>query len=303
MQLYSRAKINLCLKVLGQTKSLHLLESVVVSIDIYDTIFVNSRSDKKVTTKFFDLAQKSKVVQIEPTSNVVQNLLEYIVSKYDLCGFDIQIYKSIPTMAGLGGSSSNAGSILFALKQLYNLQFDYRDIVKFGSDIPYMIDGGLGVIRGFGEQVQHCECDKEYNVVILKNGKVSTKECFLRYDKLQQSVDAKHYSQTNVSNSNYINTNLIANAWQKGDISKLPTLATNDLINAANSINPSILADIDTLYNCGAVYANMSGSGAACFGIFADDLDTTNLLAKLSTNNEYVVLTKSKNFGTTIIES
>lgn len=344
----------------SQLDTIHELDSIAMSVDLFDTIKMHKRQDKKINVKFNNMS-------IADRQNTVKKVLEWAINKYNICGYDIMIKKGIPTMAGLGGSSSNIGSILYVLQRLYNLEYDYREIVQFGSDIPYMINGGGARIQGIGEIVRQFDCNKEYNIAILMNGKVSTKECFNNFDNnysngmkiadlpgvdelkrtaeidhpqvikvLQQGIDEYRkkaklktepriyfdlpmglvksdndenllikYNFDDPANTEYFEQSELRKQkiiQRQKELGILEHLCSNSLIYSAKRLNKSIDDNIKNLYDCGAIYANMSGSGAACFGIFSDNIDMHSILEKIKKNAEFCCITKTKSLGTDILD-
>ncbi|MCL2598665.1 MAG: hypothetical protein FWD76_01985 [Firmicutes bacterium] len=336
VQIKSFAKINLSLLVKGfetgvQTKSQaaivggalqecavsqetikkkHLLDSVAMSIDLYDMIQIAPRTDERVEVVFENF-------EIAPHKNTVKICLEKFVKRFGLCGFDICIKKQIPEMSGLGGSSANLASILCLLAKQYGIQYhshtqEYKrgnmpskyymrmthsELADFGSDVPFMMQGGLGRIQGVGDRVDFFACGQKYKVVLARQGIVPTQLCFETYDKF-----VPIYGEDN-GTKEYPNPNnaKVVECLLTGKIGWLKTVAHNALVRSANSINPHIASNIDTLYQGGAVYATMSGSGSACFALLDNDFDTQEVLKKLRQSNDFVYECNTVECGTQII--
>ncbi len=110
----SYAKINLALNVVGKSKKLHKIESIVAFVSLHDEIFI-----KKIRSKFHNISFRGKFSKNIGRNNTVSKLLEILEKKKLLKQkFYIKITKNIPQKAGFGGGSMNAASILkFLIKK------------------------------------------------------------------------------------------------------------------------------------------------------------------------------------------
>mgnify|MGYP001623753385 FL=1 len=106
----SWAKLNLSLNISGVSGGYHLLDSVVCSVDICDTVCAKARSDALVNVYMHGLGSEN----IPPEKNNAVRAGEAFVAAFGTRGADIDIYKDIPLGAGLGGSSADAAGVLNA---------------------------------------------------------------------------------------------------------------------------------------------------------------------------------------------
>ena len=115
MKIKSFGKINLNLRVLDElVNGLHKIESLIVPIDLYDVIEIKEiNNDKDIIT--FDSMDISENNTVSRSLNLLREINDF--SKY----FEINITKNIPTESGLGGGSSNSGTLLSKLSEVYNL--------------------------------------------------------------------------------------------------------------------------------------------------------------------------------------
>ena len=124
MHLYSPAKLNLNLEVKTEVRDgLHTLESLFIPIDLCDEIEINESEnnvDEITFTPEIELTGKST---IEKSLDLLRE--ENNFSKH----FLINVTKNIPTESGLGGGSSNAGTILNYLSSEYNLNLPSNDLI------------------------------------------------------------------------------------------------------------------------------------------------------------------------------
>ena len=104
----SYAKVNLALNVVGKSKSLHLIESIISFLDLHDEIKI-----RKIKAKNHKISFLGKFSYGIKPRNTISQLLEYIDKKKLLKNkYQIVIKKNVPSMAGLGGGSMNAASII-----------------------------------------------------------------------------------------------------------------------------------------------------------------------------------------------
>lgn len=150
----SYAKVNLSLNVTGAAGGYHLIDSVLASIDIYDTVCVKPRGDRLVNVYMHGLGSEN----ILPERNNAVRAGEAFVSAFSTKGADIEIYKDIPMGAGLGGSSADAAGVLNAMAALYKVTD--RAALKgladaLGSDTGYMLGGGFARVAARRARLSH----------------------------------------------------------------------------------------------------------------------------------------------------
>ena len=135
----SHAKINLALNIIGKSKRLHKIESIVAFLDLYDEIEIKKVDYKDHKIKFlgkFSSGIKSK--------NTVSQLFENIEKKKLLKNkYQVIVKKNIPTKAGLGGGSMNAANILnfFVKKKLIKVK--KKEIIDLSNSIGSDVILGL----------------------------------------------------------------------------------------------------------------------------------------------------------------
>ena len=112
------AKVNLSLNISGTSGGMHLIDTVVAPVDIYDTVCAKPRADTLVNVYMHGRGSES----IPPEANNAVKAGEAFVAAFGTRGADIEIYKDIPMGAGLGGSSADAAGVLNALAKLYKIK-------------------------------------------------------------------------------------------------------------------------------------------------------------------------------------
>jgi len=175
--------------------------------------------------------------------------------KFNLPPVDIHLHKIVPMGAGLGGGSADAAFTLMLLNSLFELKIPRDELTvlatTLGSDCAYFIYNEPMIGSGRGEILKPCSMSLKgkYVVVIKPNIHISTAEAF-RALKPQQPKRA------------------IENIVLKYPIEDWRNNITNDFETTVFEQHPQIKEVKRNLYDKGALYASMSGSGSSVFGIF-----------------------------------
>lgn len=177
MFLKAPAKINLFLEVGEKEDFLHPLVSLVDLVSLYDYIWIKKAKNTRIS---FD-SQWSI-----PQENTVSKLIGILKNFYDF-DVEIKIKKIIPPGSGLGGGSSDAGTVLIGLNKLFNFKMKIDDMIKIafkvGSDVPVFTYGKRCIISGYGEKILPCKNFKLFYLIIVPNFNVSTKDVYDQLDK------------------------------------------------------------------------------------------------------------------------
>src|SRR5690554_1393578 len=171
------AKINLCLTIKGKQNKMHLIDTIVTNINVFDEIIVKKRTDEKIFVTYDNLSE-----QIENDTAKKAALL--LQKKYSLKGVDINIKKNIPFSAGLGGSSADAAGVAKCMQKLFSIKLDKQVLLQMGSDTPYMFNGGDARITGLGENIESLTLPPLKYAVLICPGGVNTKKAYELYDKI-----------------------------------------------------------------------------------------------------------------------
>ncbi len=248
------AKVNLTLDIIGTNGGYHLLNSLVTSIDVYDTVIVSPRKDECVTVKV-----KGISAECEMRDNVAFKTAKLFMEKTGASGVDIVIEKTIPVGAGLGGSSADIAGVLKAMKSLFLSDTDILQLANdLGSDSGYMLNGGYAVMKGRGNEITRYDVDKIfYYLIITGESKVSTKDSYNKFDQMG-------YSQPPCTES-------ALTALMNDDQETFGKVVKNDLYPASLFFVPQMEEDISALKNSGAVISQMTGSGSSVYGVFTDE--------------------------------
>lgn len=244
------AKINLTLDVLGNKDGYHEIESLVASVNVYDTVTVRKRREN-----FISVAFRGEPISVSPLNSNAYFAAKEFKNKYECGGVDILIKRNITAAAGLGGSSADIAGTLLALKKLFGVSESVEHIAnKLGSDVAYMMHGGYAVMRNRGEKVEYLtDIKTKFHLLLLKGTcGVSTADCYAKYDELGRT---------------YFKATQIATRFlREKDADKLFGTIKNDLYEGAKTIKPEIEEDLNVLKEFGA--AAMTGSGSAIYMLF-----------------------------------
>mgnify|MGYP006096289975 CR=1 FL=1 len=246
----SPCKTNLGLKILNRrTDGYHNILSIFIELTLYDSLQFSPSEELSINFNNADI----------PDSNSVRDAVN-IISKYCnvVIKHKITINKKIPIGGGLGGGSSNAAYTLMALNDIYNLNLSNNNLeklaCKIGSDVPFFIKGGIKKISGTGNIIKDMNGafikDKVF-LLVMPNFSISTKWA---YNKIKKQL----YRQKNTSKFPPLDDKV---DW---------TLFENDFEHIICLAYPEILNIKDILYNSGALYSGLSGSGSTMFGIYND---------------------------------
>ena len=143
------AKLNLFLHITGRRPDgYHLLQSVFMLIDWYDTLHFEVRSDGQITREDLN-------VPLPPDDLITRAARLLKQSTGTSQGAHIAIEKSIPAQAGMGGGSSDAATCLLALNKLWGLGLSVKQLAKLGlalgADVPFFLHGHNAWVEGVGE--------------------------------------------------------------------------------------------------------------------------------------------------------
>lgn len=265
----SPAKLNLTLEITGIEGGFHLLDSVVVTIDIFDAVTVRKRTDGRVAISMRGMGSEG----IPPEANNAARAASLFVERFSTGGADIFIDKNIPMGAGLGGSSADAAGVLNALSQLYGTGFEgiaeIADMV--GSDTRYMLSGGWARMCGRGNVLRPIESAMALNfLIIAPYSGVSTAQCYKKYDELACGASG--------------NSAAAQAALESGDYFALCKSFYNALYAPARLINPEAERALSEALSLSPDGAAMTGSGSAVFAVFPGEEECRRAKSRYSGN-------------------
>jgi len=273
------AKINISLDIVGKREDgYHLLRMIMQTINLYDLININKISNG------IELSCDKPYVPTD-CKNIAYKAAQLFMDTYNIkSGISIEINKNIPVAAGLAGGSTDAAAVLRAMRSIFNIDADDKELIelglKLGADVPYCIVGGTALCEGIGEQITTLELFKDKILVLVKpNFGVSTKEVYKNFD--MEKV-FKHPD-----------TEALMEAMRKNDLEFVSKNMKNLLENVTLK-KYSILKNIkDLIIRDGALGAMMSGSGPSIFGFFDDSIKAQQCFENLKKKYDETYITRT----------
>ncbi len=195
MKLIANAKINFTLDIKGKREDgYHLLDSVMQSVSLCDTVTVNKSDLICVSCSDGEISGEGNIA-----FKAAKTFFEFTEI---FGGADIYIEKKIPKAAGLGGGSADAAAVIVGLDRLYKTNLSVESLceigLKVGADVPFCIMGATARVKGIGEIIEPLPSFPERYLVIVKNGeKLSTKDM---YEKIDGMGDMPLYTDKFIEN-------------------------------------------------------------------------------------------------------
>ena len=170
------AKLNLFLHITGRrTDGYHLLQSVFMLIDWYDTLHFDLRNDGQISREDLN-------VPLPPDDLITRAARLLQQSTGTALGAHIAIEKSIPAQAGMGGGSSDAATCLLALNKLWGLGLSVKQLaemgLKLGADVPFFLHGHNAWVEGVGEIMAPISLPPAQFVVVKPSEGLETAKIF-----------------------------------------------------------------------------------------------------------------------------
>lgn len=265
------AKINLGLNIVERrSDGYHNLQTVFYPVPLNDALEVQPMDEGFPSDVDCDL----KLTNIPVEGDERRNL---VVRAYDLLKQDFpqlprvhaHLYKSIPTQAGMGGGSSDCVAMLLLLNRQFGLGLSEPQLVgyaaRLGADCPFFVLNSPAYAEGIGERLTPISLSLKgwWLAVVRPDIPVSTKEAFALIRPQQPELCCRDVVQQPVS------------TWRH--------VLVNDFEQSVFARHPEIGAIKDRLYEQGAVYAAMSGSGSAVFGLFREAFDLDSMFLGMFT--------------------
>jgi 4-diphosphocytidyl-2-C-methyl-D-erythritol kinase len=250
---FPNSKINLGLSITAKrADGYHELETVFYPVGLQDMLEIVHSND---STKPIQFSHTGLAIPGDETQNLC--VKAYLLLKKDfpsIPSVKMHLHKHIPMGAGLGGGSSDGTAVLKLLNQLFNLGLNTNQLVNYaaqlGSDCPFFVHDTACHATGRGEILQPYPCDlANYKIALIHPGiHVSTAWAF---GELQPHVKEK---------SIYDIVAQPIESWK--------ATLVNDFEAPIFAAHPILQNIKNELYDQGAIYASMSGSGSSIFGIF-----------------------------------
>lgn len=257
---YPNAKINLGLNIVEKRPDgYHNLETVFYPINIQDALEVTTSESENE----YSLTISGTPIEGDPENNLVVKAYKLLKQDFpEIPGINIHMYKHIPTGAGLGGGSADAAFMIKLLNEKFKLNISVKKMeeysAKLGADCAFFIQNKPVYASGIGNIFEPIQLSlKGYYLVLVKPDIfVSTKDAFA------------HIKPKKATNSLKDIIRMPVETWR--------AVMKNDFEESVFIKYPDIAAIKDKLYDMGAIYASMSGSGSSVFGIFREQVENVD---------------------------
>ena len=252
------AKINLGLNVVERrADGYHNLETVFYPVPIKDALELTMMNTQFPSALDCDIKITNMQVEGDESRNLVVRAYELLKQDFpQMPRVHAHLYKGIPTQAGMGGGSSDCAYTIRLLNDMFTLGLtdaqmtDYA--ARLGADCAFFILSRPAYAEGIGERLQAIDLDLSnyYIAVVRPDIPVPTREAFSLIKPHKPAKNCRDVVMQPIE------------TWRKELV--------NDFDQSVFALHPEIGTIKQRLYDLGAVYAAMSGSGSAVFGLFSE---------------------------------
>lgn len=249
MILFPPAKINLGLNVLRKREDgYHEIETCMVAIPLFDVL-------EMIPSDTFKFSQSGLKIDSDSSNNLCVRAYNLLNREFNIPGVYIHLLKNIPMGAGLGGGSADATYVLKGLNKLFELGLNDKKLREYaaqlGSDCPFFVNDIPQIAKGRGEVLEPFNIDLSgfYLKIVNPGIHIGTDEAYANVNFYQPQRDLG---------------NLLSEP-----MAKWKSTVMNSFEDSVFSNHPQIQHLKQQMYDEGAVYSSMSGSGSTVFGIFS----------------------------------
>lgn len=254
------AKINLGLNIVSKRPDgYHNLETVFYPIPLTDALEIKYMDEKFPSESPCDLKITGNDVDCNGEDNLVIKAYQLLAADFQLPRVHAHLVKRIPTQAGLGGGSSDAAYMIRLLDERFRLNIGIPEMeryaAKLGADCAFFITADPSYAEGIGDVLMPVDVPGAglggyYLAVVKPSVAVSTRDAYAAIVPKTPSKCCRDIVRQPIE------------TWKDELV--------NDFEAPIFAMHPELAAIKQSLYDAGAVYAAMSGSGSALFGIFRE---------------------------------
>lgn len=257
MIVYPNAKINLGLNIVGRREEdgYHLLETLFYPVPLTDVLEVHPLAggkEDRLTVYGNDTLGRE-------ADNLVLRAVRALRTLAPIPPLDVYLSKQIPSGAGMGGGSADASFMLTLLRDRFDLELSNQELkdiaLSLGADCPFFVDNKPSIGKGIGECLTSYPIDLSgFTLVLAKPSlHISTAEAFRGLGAVGRwSLPLEEVLQLDVTQWR----DFLYNDFER---SLFPHYAELPRLKAL-------------LYDLGAIYASMTGSGSVIYGLFAPNV-------------------------------
>lgn len=255
MIVFPNAKINLGLSVVGKREDgYHNIETVFYPLPLRDALELIIAPDGRQ-----EFSASGIAIPGNPEQNLVLKAFYLLQQDFKLPPVKIHLHKAIPPGAGLGGGSADAAFMIKLINQVFDLNLSISGMQelagKIGADCPFFIENKPTFAFGKGDQFLPAEINLSghFAIVVKPEVNVSTAAAYAGINPQKPELSVEKI------------INLPIEKWKEN--------LKNDFEESVFKKHPEIGIIKDLLYKNGALYASMSGSGSAVYGIFEKEVN------------------------------
>jgi 4-diphosphocytidyl-2-C-methyl-D-erythritol kinase len=257
---FPNAKINIGLFITDKrSDGYHSIESIFYPVNLKDILEIGQFMDSPSRFNFY-----GNKIEGDQNQNLIAKAVTEIEKylsknnfnekKNQLENLKFHLHKNIPTGAGFGGGSADGSFALVMMNEILDLKIPNEKLkemaLELGSDCPFFIGNSAALVKGRGELIEDFGLNLSgYYLVLIHPGiHISTATAYGKIIPKRSNFDWKKIECENISDWKFY----LKNDFEETVFSEFPVIGKVK----------------ETLYQSGAVYAQMSGSGSAVYGIF-----------------------------------
>ncbi len=258
MTVFPCAKINLGLNVVSKRNDgYHNLETVFYPIPLFDALEVHKMDHDFPSVIPCDIKMTGIPIEGSDESNLVVKAYNLLSQDFRLPRIHAHLHKQIPSQAGLGGGSSDAAYMIRLLDDLYHLNMGLAEMERYaarlGADCAFFIRSETSFAQGIGDLLEPADGEYGnlvgYHLLLVKPDiAVSTRDAYGNIHPTKPFKCCREIVKQPIE------------TWREE--------LHNDFEEPIFKLYPRIGEIKNELYEQGALYAQMSGSGSCVFGIF-----------------------------------
>lgn len=255
---YANAKINIGLNITGKrADGYHELETIFYPFPLYDIIEMTEHAGDGASLEITGMNLRAD------NDNLCLKAYRLLADRFSLPPMHIHLHKQIPFGAGLGGGSADAAVVMKMINELFSLDLSSTELAveaaKLGADCPFFIQNKSAYASGTGTDLSSCSVDLsgKYIVLVKPDVHISTVEAYQQVVPQPSEYDLRDLIKLPVQEWKFT----IKNDFEDGLFEKYPVMRDIKL----------------ALYEQGALYASMSGSGSSVYGIFSGETELTDM--------------------------
>lgn len=253
MVVFPHCKINLGLQIISKRRDgYHNIQTCFYPVPWKDILEI-------IKAKTFAFSCSGISIPGKEEDNLCVKAYQLLQNDFGLSPVHIHLHKVIPTGAGLGGGSSDAAFALRVLNSIFDLKLSQQQLREYasrlGSDCSFFIEDMPMLGTGRGEELSPASINLKglFLVLVKPEIHISTAEAYAGINPQQPSLSLPEILALPVTK------------WKNSLV--------NDFEESVFKKHPAISSLKESLYQHGAIYASMSGSGASVFGIFSSPVD------------------------------